>query len=79
MGLIESSINKYDNDANPFYNASYELIKNKPIWKDFNQNWIDKLALVFSWMPRIAGKDLHEDYESHVRGGESLVRGDNES
>ncbi len=55
--VIESSVREYNNSTNPFYEASYDLIKNKYFWKDFNQNWTDKLALVYSWMPRIAGKD----------------------
>lgn len=57
IDTIESSIRKYDAD-NVFYCASYDLIMNKDVWKTFNQNWIEKLTLVYSWMPRIAGKDL---------------------
>lgn len=57
MGLIESSVKEYDSN-NLFYKASYDLIKNKYFWADFNRNWTDKLALVYSWMPRIAGRDF---------------------
>lgn len=58
MEMIESSVREYNNSTNPFYEASYDLIKNKYFGEDFNQNWTDKLALVYSWMPRIAGKDF---------------------
>lgn len=57
IDTIESSIREYDSD-NIFYRASYDLIIDKHIWKTFNQNWVEKLMLVYSWMPRIAGKEL---------------------
>ena len=58
MDMIKSSVRGYSNSTNLFYEASYDLIKNKIFWNDFNQNWTEKLALVYSWMPRIAGKDF---------------------
>lgn len=68
MDVIKSSVREYNNSTNPFYEASYDLIKNKHFWSDFNQNWIDKIALVYSWMPRIAGKD----FKLQIDEGESF-------
>ncbi|HEY4712565.1 MAG: hypothetical protein A2144_05065 [Chloroflexi bacterium RBG_16_50_9] len=68
MDVIESSVEKYVKGANPFYEASYDLIKNKRFWDDFNGNWVDKLMLVYSWMPRIAGRDS----ELEIQEGESF-------
>ena len=52
--LIETSVGKYGESTNPFYRASYDLIKDKSIWTKFNTNWTEKLALVYSWMPTVA-------------------------
>lgn len=68
LNMIETSVRKYDSSTNPFYHASYDLIKNKNFWKNFNANWTNKLALVYSWMPRIAGKD----FQLEIDKGESF-------
>lgn len=38
------------------------------IWEEINRDWIEKLSLVYSWMPRIAGKD----FKLKVNPNESL-------
>jgi DNA-binding GntR family transcriptional regulator len=47
MDMIKSSVREYSNSTNLFHEASYDLIKNKIFWNDFNQNWTEKLALVY--------------------------------
>jgi hypothetical protein len=68
MDVIRCAVEEYHKKANPFYEASYDLIKSKSVWDNFNQNWIDKLILVYSWMPLIAGKNL----KLKIDKGESL-------
>lgn len=68
IDIIKSRIRQYKDSTNPFYEASYDVIKNKDLWNDFNRNWVDKIALIYSWIPRIAGKD----FRLQINKGDSL-------
>jgi hypothetical protein len=55
--LIESCIEAYAKPTPSIYDATYEWIGGNAAWQNFNTNWTGKLTLVFSWMPKIVGKD----------------------
>jgi hypothetical protein len=57
LDLIESCIATYAKPAPSVYDATYEWIGSNAAWQNINTNWIGKLTLVFSWMPKIVGKD----------------------
>ena len=57
VDLIESCIEAYAEPSPSIYDATYEWISRNAAWQNLNTNWIGKLTLVFSWMPKIVGKD----------------------
>ena len=66
VDMIESSIKEYAEPTPSIYEATYQWINNNAVWQQFNANWSGKLALVFSWMPKIVRKDC--DFPTCLEG-----------